>query len=255
MVVLLLGMTNTQRVSTKYPTVVFQAAASQDMWFWHSYFGVLGSHNDLNILNSSDFYTKLHNYTAPDSSFILRGTQYRFGYYLVDGIYPERSIFFKTLAYPDDPQRQKTNKKISLAWLAYVGCSHQIWSACANMLNANVSSLSYLACVECSPSLRLNGVGGERPAATPRWKFTAGESDGVEKASGKLHRPGYAVGKIEFSNVQALIVKLLKHIAFFIFQRKKIKAIKSYIKIIVSVHSCSTIHFQQWRPREVHVRK
>ena len=90
-----------------YPTVVLQAAASQDMWFWHSYFGAPGSHNDLNILNSSDFYTKLHNGTAPDSSFTLRGTQYRFGYYLVDGIYPERSIFVKTLAYPDDAQRQK----------------------------------------------------------------------------------------------------------------------------------------------------
>ncbi|KAL4592541.1 hypothetical protein LXL04_005541 [Taraxacum kok-saghyz] len=70
-----------------YPTVVLQAAASQDM--------------------CSDFYTKIHNGTAPDSSFTLRGTQYRFGYYLVDGIYPERSIFVKTLAYPDDPQRQK----------------------------------------------------------------------------------------------------------------------------------------------------
>jgi len=25
----------------------------------------------------------------------------------VDGIYPEHSVFIKTLAYPDDPQRQK----------------------------------------------------------------------------------------------------------------------------------------------------
>jgi len=44
-----------------YPTVVLQAMASQDMWFWHAYFGPPGSHNDVNILNNSDFYTNLHN--------------------------------------------------------------------------------------------------------------------------------------------------------------------------------------------------
>jgi hypothetical protein len=90
-----------------HPSVVLQAAASQDLWFWHAFFSSPGSNNDINVLNQSDVYDKLYNGTAPDTSFMLRGTQYRFGYYLVDGIYPEHSTLVKTLTHPDDPQRIK----------------------------------------------------------------------------------------------------------------------------------------------------
>ncbi|KAI3700667.1 hypothetical protein L2E82_45304 [Cichorium intybus] len=90
-----------------YPTVVLQAAASQDLWFWHSFFGEPGSNNDINVLNSSDLYDDLYKGTAPDSSFILRGIEYRYGYYLVDGIYPEHSVLVKTLTCPSDPQRKR----------------------------------------------------------------------------------------------------------------------------------------------------
>jgi hypothetical protein len=37
-------------------TVILEAIASHDLWIWHSFFGMAGSHNDLNLLS---FYFKL----------------------------------------------------------------------------------------------------------------------------------------------------------------------------------------------------
>jgi hypothetical protein len=31
-------------------TVILEAVASQDLWIWHSFFGMEGSHNDINVL-------------------------------------------------------------------------------------------------------------------------------------------------------------------------------------------------------------
>ncbi|KAI3761246.1 hypothetical protein L1987_51658 [Smallanthus sonchifolius] len=46
--------------------------ASQDLWFWHAFFNVAGSNNDINVLNQSPLFNTLVNGTAPDSSFDLR---------------------------------------------------------------------------------------------------------------------------------------------------------------------------------------
>ena len=91
----------------QHPTVVLEAVASQDLWFWHGYFGSPGSINDINILGNSPLLSHVLNGTAPDSSYTLRGKDFNFGYYLVDGIYPELSVFVKTLACPNDPPRNK----------------------------------------------------------------------------------------------------------------------------------------------------
>ncbi|XP_023768360.1 uncharacterized protein LOC111916947 [Lactuca sativa] len=90
-----------------YPTVVLEAVASQDLWIWHAFFDSSGLLNDVDILNNSPIFNKVYDGTAPDSSFVLRGTEYKFWYYLVDGIYPDLSIFVKSLSCPDDPQRAK----------------------------------------------------------------------------------------------------------------------------------------------------
>ena len=33
------------------PTIVLKAIASYDLWIWHAFFRLLGSHNDINVLD------------------------------------------------------------------------------------------------------------------------------------------------------------------------------------------------------------
>ncbi|CAL2263859.1 unnamed protein product [Prunus armeniaca] len=40
------------------PTIILEAVASFDTWIWHSYFGMPGSHNDLNVLYSSPLFVQ-----------------------------------------------------------------------------------------------------------------------------------------------------------------------------------------------------
>jgi hypothetical protein len=40
-------------------TVILEAVASQDLWIWHSFFGMAGSHNDINVLQRSPMFGKL----------------------------------------------------------------------------------------------------------------------------------------------------------------------------------------------------
>ncbi|KAL4587447.1 hypothetical protein LXL04_000318 [Taraxacum kok-saghyz] len=64
-------------------------------------------------------------------------------------------------------------------WLANADCSHQIWSACANMLNGDVFSLACLACANCSPALMTSTfytVHVKRNQDTYRLKKTEEES-------------------------------------------------------------------------------
>ena len=34
----------------KKPTIILEAAASQDLWIWHAFCGMSGSHNDIKVL-------------------------------------------------------------------------------------------------------------------------------------------------------------------------------------------------------------
>ena len=37
----------------KGPTVVLEAVASYDLWIWRAFFGMPGSHNDINVMDRS----------------------------------------------------------------------------------------------------------------------------------------------------------------------------------------------------------
>ena len=37
----------------KYPTIVLEAVADHNLWFWHTAFGFVGSSNDINILDAN----------------------------------------------------------------------------------------------------------------------------------------------------------------------------------------------------------
>ncbi|KAD4180393.1 hypothetical protein E3N88_28984 [Mikania micrantha] len=71
------------------PSIILEAVASQDLWIWHAYFGMLGANNNLNVLNSSPLLNGMENGVFPQSSFFCNDNEYAHGYYLADGIYPK----------------------------------------------------------------------------------------------------------------------------------------------------------------------
>nr|XP_043639042.1 uncharacterized protein LOC122610112 [Erigeron canadensis] len=87
------------------PTISLEAVASQDCWIWHAYFGVAGSKNDINVLNQSPLFNPFEDGTAPLVPFTVNGTEYRYPYYLVDGIYPRYAMFVKTIQHPTGEKR------------------------------------------------------------------------------------------------------------------------------------------------------
>jgi len=82
------------------PTIILEAVASHDLWIWHAYFGMPGSHNDINVLHRSPLFARLAAGKAPPVNFQVNGHDYTMGYYLADGIYPSWSTFVKTIRNP-----------------------------------------------------------------------------------------------------------------------------------------------------------
>jgi hypothetical protein len=89
------------------PTLILEAVASQDLRIWHAYFGLPGSNNDINVLNQSSlFIDQLKGQSPPQVDYYVNGKQYKHGYYLVDGIYPEWAAFMKTISLPQTPKHK-----------------------------------------------------------------------------------------------------------------------------------------------------
>ncbi|XP_071729176.1 protein ALP1-like [Rutidosis leptorrhynchoides] len=88
-----------------HPTIMLEAVASYDNWIWHAYFGVAGSNNDLNVLNTSDLFNSMLNEDMPDVPFIANGVEYKRGYYLADEIYPTWASFVKGFSSAVDEKR------------------------------------------------------------------------------------------------------------------------------------------------------
>ncbi|XP_021995599.2 uncharacterized protein LOC110892757 [Helianthus annuus] len=90
------------RGDQKGPTVILQAVASQDLWVWSAYFGVVGLCNDINVFEQSPLLEDCISGRALKASFYANGNYYPHGYYLCDGIYPRYSIVVKTFSDPID---------------------------------------------------------------------------------------------------------------------------------------------------------
>ena len=82
------------------PTIILEAVASYDLWIWHAFFGLPGSHNDINVLEHSSVFKELAEGRAPKVNYSINGNDYSMGYYLADGIYPPWSTFVKTIHAP-----------------------------------------------------------------------------------------------------------------------------------------------------------
>ncbi|XP_071728417.1 uncharacterized protein [Rutidosis leptorrhynchoides] len=92
-------------------TIMLEAVASYDNWIWHAYFGVAGSNNDINVLNTSDLFNSMLNEEMPDVPYEINGVHYSRGYYLADGIYPTWAAFVKGFSSVVDEKRTYFTKK------------------------------------------------------------------------------------------------------------------------------------------------
>nr|GEW76536.1 hypothetical protein [Tanacetum cinerariifolium] len=95
----------------KYPAIMLEAVASQDLWIWHAFFGVAGANNDINILDNYLLFDDLLNDTAPVLPYVVNGVGYEKRYYLVDCMYPQRVTFVKSFTVANDVKHAYFKKR------------------------------------------------------------------------------------------------------------------------------------------------
>nr|XP_034898116.1 uncharacterized protein LOC118036498 [Populus alba] len=88
------------------PSIILEAVASQDLWIWHAFFGMPGSLNDINVLDRSPIFDALAECRTAPVNYTINGHEYTMGYYLANEIYPNWSIFVKTIPKPLGAKRK-----------------------------------------------------------------------------------------------------------------------------------------------------
>jgi hypothetical protein len=58
------------------PTMILEAVASQDLWIWHAFFGLPGSHNDINVVERSSVFSHITEGRAPPANYTINGHNY-----------------------------------------------------------------------------------------------------------------------------------------------------------------------------------
>ncbi|GJY43325.1 ALP1-like protein [Tanacetum coccineum] len=105
------------RGDEKYLTIMLEVVASQDLWIWHVFYGMAGANNDINVLDNSPLFDDLLDDLSYVVPYVVNGVEYRNGYYLADGIYPEWASFVKSFTVATDQkhtyfkQRQESARK------------------------------------------------------------------------------------------------------------------------------------------------
>ncbi|KAK3230329.1 hypothetical protein Dsin_002210 [Dipteronia sinensis] len=82
------------------PTIILEDVASYDLWIWHVFFGMLGSHNDINVLDRSNLFSKLVEGLALLANYTINGHTYNMGYCLADGIYSKWATLVQSISQP-----------------------------------------------------------------------------------------------------------------------------------------------------------
>ena len=59
--------------------MVLEAVATLDLWICHSFFGMSGTHNDINVLQCSPVFAKLVEGDSPSVNFEVNGRHYNKG--------------------------------------------------------------------------------------------------------------------------------------------------------------------------------
>ncbi|XP_047979128.1 uncharacterized protein LOC125221044 [Salvia hispanica] len=100
-----------------HPTMILEAIVDHCLLIWHAHFGVSGSNNDINLLNTSSLFTEQCNGNFTVIKFTANGRQHHMRYYLADDIYPSWPVFLKMISFPTDlkraffAQRQESARK------------------------------------------------------------------------------------------------------------------------------------------------
>nr|GEY99421.1 retrovirus-related Pol polyprotein from transposon TNT 1-94 [Tanacetum cinerariifolium]GEZ28505.1 retrovirus-related Pol polyprotein from transposon TNT 1-94 [Tanacetum cinerariifolium] len=87
------------------------SVASQDLWIWHVFFGVVESNNDINVLHQSPLFNDLKTGRAPKIPLVANDVTYPWGYYLVDRVYLELTTLVKTILKPADDEYKQIRYK------------------------------------------------------------------------------------------------------------------------------------------------
>lgn len=87
-------------------SVVAEAIAGHDMFFWHVFVGCPGSMNDINIMGVSDLSTTYMKSAAATTRFTVGDTEFEGAYFLADGIYPNYAYLMKTISNPTNPKEK-----------------------------------------------------------------------------------------------------------------------------------------------------
>ncbi|XP_047320429.1 uncharacterized protein LOC124924432 [Impatiens glandulifera] len=82
------------------PTLILKVVVSYNLWIWHAFFGLPGSHNDINVLERSHVFSEITRGKGPSVNYSINGHDYNLGYYLADGIYPPWATFVKAITLP-----------------------------------------------------------------------------------------------------------------------------------------------------------
>jgi hypothetical protein len=70
------------------------------------FFGVVGSNNDINVLNQSPLFIDVIRGHTPEVSFTANGHEHHMRYYLVDGISLSWSMFMKGVLVPQQEKHR-----------------------------------------------------------------------------------------------------------------------------------------------------
>nr|GEW22291.1 hypothetical protein [Tanacetum cinerariifolium] len=92
------------RGDKKYPTIMLEAVASQDLLIWHAFYGIAGPNNDINVLDNSPLFDDLLDDLAPVVPYVVNEVEYRNVYYLASGIYPKWVSLIKSFTVATDPK-------------------------------------------------------------------------------------------------------------------------------------------------------
>jgi hypothetical protein len=88
------------------PTVILKVVATKSLRIWHTFFGLPGSHNDINVIQRSPVFDDLAYGRIVPIQFNVNNYEYTIGYYLADNIYLKWATIVKMKSHPINTKDQ-----------------------------------------------------------------------------------------------------------------------------------------------------